>query len=67
MVRRTSTGVRDGLIYLMQKYNLTIDSLTIDNGSENAELDEVQVLSKYINVTHIVREKKALSKTATGY
>ncbi|WP_406617158.1 IS30 family transposase [Mycoplasmopsis adleri] len=41
MVRRTSTGVRDGLIYLMQKYNLTIDSLTIDNGSENAKLDEV--------------------------
>ncbi|WP_338822384.1 IS30 family transposase [Mycoplasmopsis felifaucium] len=40
-VRRNSKDVKRGLLFIIKKYKLTIDTLTIDNGSENYLLDTI--------------------------
>ncbi|WP_051622781.1 IS30 family transposase, partial [Mycoplasmopsis primatum] len=44
IVRRSALAVKQALISMIDKYHLTINTLTIDNGSENYRLSEIDCI-----------------------
>ncbi|UUD35597.1 IS30 family transposase [Mycoplasmopsis caviae] len=58
LVKGNAKSVKEGLLWLIKRYNLHIDSLTIDNGIENRRLDEIECIGQIYHTDSYASNQK---------
>ncbi len=67
LLLKIAKAIKKKLEKIIKDNNLVIDTLTIDNGSENYKLPEIESIKEFSIVILIHHQKKVALKMLTGF